>query len=86
MDFTAALLSIWANTTTDGVYYEALTAEGITLCAPSGTIVDICFNWNNGPEWTVEAYRDCGRFNHITTITCDTNDAVAYADHILSAA
>lgn len=85
MDFSATLLDIWANTSTEGVYYEDLTDEGITLVAPSGVIVDICFNWTDGaPEWTLEAYRDCGRYSHIVTIPCDTRDAVAYADDIFS--
>ena len=86
MSFATDLLGIFTNTITPGVTYADLTSEGITLVAPSGTIIDICFNWSEGPMWTLEAYRGADRRNHIITIPCDTTNAIAYADSIMGAA
>lgn len=85
MSFATDLLGIWTNTTTEGLAYEDLTDEGITLVAPSGAIVDITFNWSEGPMWTLEAYRGGDRRAFITSINCDTQNAVAYTDSILGA-
>lgn len=88
MSNATTLLGIFTNTTTEGVTYRDLTNTGITLVAPSGAIVDITINnfADVGPAWTVEAYKGADRRNFITSIGCDTANAVAYADSILSAA